>query len=218
MRCLYLHGFASGPRSSKGRAFAEDFGRRGATVELLDLRTPSLEHLRHSRMIDHVVATIGDDPAVLVGSSLGGLTAARVAARAPSVRALVLLAPAFRLIERWRERLGDDGWRGWHERGWLEVHDHVTNAPTRVDAGFAEDAVAVDATDGGWPRCVVPTWIAHGRADEVVDVALSRAWVAEAARPDVTLLELDDDHQLLSSLPTILPRAWAFLAPWLATS
>jgi pimeloyl-ACP methyl ester carboxylesterase len=214
-RCLYLHGFASGPGSAKGLAFEEAFGRRGVAVERLDLRVPSLAHLRASAMIERVLEAIGDGgPVVLIGSSLGGLTAARVAARSPAVQALVLLAPALRFVERWRARLGEDGWRAWHADGWLEVYDHAERRPARVDAGFAADAAALDAHDGGWPPPVVPTWIAHGRSDAVVDIALSRAW-ADAA-PAACLHELDDDHQLVSSLPVILPRAWAFLAPWLA--
>jgi pimeloyl-ACP methyl ester carboxylesterase len=224
-RCLYLHGFASGPGSTKGRAFAEDFGRRGVDVELLDLRLPSLEHLRPSAMIARVLASIADkdgdgrrdddDGVVLIGSSLGGLTAARVAVRSPAVKAVVLMAPAFRLVERWRERMGEDAWRAWHSEGWLAIEDHAEKKPARVDVGFVEDALALDGRDGGMPPAVVPTWIAHGREDETVDIGLSRTWVAEAAAP-ASLLELDDDHQLVSSLPTILPAAWEFLAPWLA--
>jgi hypothetical protein len=30
-----------------------------------------------------------------------------------------------------------------------------------------------------------------------------------------TLTELDDGHELLASLPAILPRAWDFFAPYL---
>src|SRR5690242_15152243 len=103
-RFLYLHGFASGPESTKARAIAAHYAAKGIDVERLNLRLPSLEHLRLSAMIGEVRARIGGarDRAVLIGSSLGGLTACRLAEDDARVSALVLLAPAFRFVERWR--------------------------------------------------------------------------------------------------------------------
>jgi pimeloyl-ACP methyl ester carboxylesterase len=208
MRHLYLHGFASGPNSKKGVAFAEHFAARGRSLERLDLRVPSFEHLRLSAMIDTVRAAIGADTdrAILLGSSLGGLTAARVAERDPRVAALVLLAPAFQLIERWRTTLGpalDD----WRRTGWHEVHDFTTGRPARVDFGFVEDAAALDL---GFPDVRVPTLILHGTADDVVPVDHSRRFAA--GRPHVRLIELADGHELIASLPTLLAESERFLA------
>ena len=214
-RFLYLHGFASGPRSAKGVAFADHFAQRGAAVQRLDLRVPSLEHLRLSTMIDIVRAAIGGprERAVLIGSSLGGLCAARVAEDDPRVGGLVLLAPAFRMIERWARRLGDDAWQAWRRDGFLAIEDYAERRPARVDIGFADDAAAVDAEGGGWPDVRVPTVILHGRGDETVDIELSREFAA--SRRHVRLVELDDGHELVASLPAILAEADAFLAPWL---
>jgi hypothetical protein len=208
MRHLYLHGFASGPKSKKGVAFAEHFAARGLAVERLDLRVPSFEHLRLSAMIEHVRAAIGgpDDRAVLLGSSLGGLTAARVAERDPRVTALVLLAPAFQLIERWRTAIGPD-FEEWRRTGWREVQDYTTGRPARVDFGFAEDAAAVDV---GFPDVRVPTLILHGTGDDVVPVDHSRRFAA--GRPHVRLVELPDGHDLTASIPTLLAEAERFLA------
>lgn len=211
-RVLYLHGFASGPGSKKGVAVAAWLGARGVAVERLDLRVPSLERLSLGDAIARTRDAIGgaDDRAILIGSSLGGLTAARVAEDEPRVIGLVLLAPAFQFAARWRERLGPDGWRDWMESGWLTVHDHATGGPARVHADFAREAAAIDARGGGWPDVRVPTVILHGTRDDVVPVETSRRFVA--AHPDVRLVELDDGHELLATLPVVLAEIDGFLA------
>jgi uncharacterized protein len=210
-RFLYLHGFASGPSSTKGLAFAQHFGSRGVAIERLNLRLPSLERLRLSSGIAATRLAIGDerDRAVLIGSSLGGLTAARVAALDARVSALVLLAPAFCLSERWRARLGEPAFQRWRESGWLEIDDYVTREKARLDFGFWEDAAVTDRADGGWPDVRVPTLILHGRSDEVVGIELSRLFAAD--RRHVQLVELDDGHDLTATLGQTLQTAEAFL-------
>jgi len=207
-RFLYLHGFASGPQSTKGVAFANHFAERGATVERLDLRVPSLAHLRLSAMLETTASALGDRT-VLFGSSLGGLTAARVAERDSRVVALVLLAPAFQLVARWRQTLGP-AWDEWKRTGWREVLDYTTGQPARVDYGFVEDVAAIDV---GFPEVRVPTLILHGVRDDVVPIRHSRIYAA--GRSNVRLVELDDGHELVASLPRLLEYAETFVAPWL---
>lgn len=211
MRHLYLHGFASGPDSKKGVAIAEHLAQRGIALQRLNLRVPSFEHLRVSAMIDVVRTALGaaDEQAVVLGSSLGGFTAARVAERDARVRALVLLAPAFQLVKRWRARLGDAEWRAWEERGWLEVDDHTSGGRSRVDFEFTRDLERVDATP--FPDVRVPTLIVHGTHDDVVDFALSREFAA--SRPWVRLVPVDDGHELVRSLDRITTELDAFLSP-----
>jgi pimeloyl-ACP methyl ester carboxylesterase len=214
-RFLYLHGFASGPSSIKGTALCNHYDMRGVAVDRLNLRLPSFEHLRLSAMIAHTRAAIGreQDRAVLLGSSLGGLTACRVAELDARVCALVLLAPAFRLIERWRRRLGAEAWEAWQKSGWLATDDHEEKRLSRVDFGFAVDAENIDARGGGWPDVRVPVLIIHGKADAVVDIDLSRAW--KKNRRHVRLVEVDDGHELANSLETIIRETDAFLVPFL---
>jgi pimeloyl-ACP methyl ester carboxylesterase len=211
-RWLYLHGFASGPGSSKGVSLANHYAAQGIALTRLNLRLPSLEHLRLSAMLDAVRDAIGGprDRAVLFGSSLGGLTACRVAEDDARVCALVLLAPAFRIIERWRLRLGEEAWRDWKETGWLQTDDHAEKRRARVDFGFTLDVEAIDERSGGWPDVRVPTMIIHGIHDAVVDVELSRTWAA--GKRHVRLFEVDDGHELTASLPRIQQEADKFLA------
>ena len=214
-RWLYLHGFASGPESAKGLALAEHYGKKGIALERLDLRVPSIEHLRLSTMMAHVVSRMGGerDRAVLFGSSLGGLTAARVAEQDPRVCALVLLAPAFRMIERWRARIGEPAWRAWETSGWFETPDFLTGGVSRVDYGFACDVADVDARSGGWPDVRVPTLIVHGVNDEIVDIDLSRTWAK--GKRHVRLVEVEDGHELGHSVTQIEAEADAFLRNFL---
>lgn len=211
LRFLYAHGFASGPQSTKGVAFAEHFARQGVTVDRLNLRVPSFEHLRLSAMIETARAAIGgpDDRAVMVGSSLGGLTTARLAEHDPRVIAVMLLAPAFQLIPRWKQQLGP-AWDEWKRTGWRDVRDYTSDAPSRIDFGFTEDVAAVDR---GFPELTIPTLICHGIHDDAVPVDHSRRFAA--GRDNVRLIELDDGHELAASLPRLLAEADGFLGPYL---
>jgi pimeloyl-ACP methyl ester carboxylesterase len=164
-------------------------------------------------MISHVQAHIGSerDRAVLIGSSLGGLAACRVAERDARACALVLMAPAFRIVERWRQRLGEDKWREWKETGYCEVDDYANGGQARVGYGFVEDIEAVEAEGDGWPDVRVPTLVFHGVRDDAVDIRLSREWAH--GKRHVRLVELDDGHDLGQSIERILMETTLFLAP-----
>ncbi len=208
MQVLYLPGFASGPSSTKAAAFADHYTTRGITLDRMDLRKPSFEHLRLTAMIQHVVDSLYG-PAILIGSSLGGLTAARVAERSDRVRALVLLAPAFRIAQRWEEQLGAE-WGEWKRTGWREVWDYSKSGTSRVDFAFMEDVLGYGPE---FPDVAVPTLILHGTGDEAVPVDYSREFAA--TRPNVELIEVADGHQLLDSIPRLLAETDRFLAPYL---
>ncbi|HSP78275.1 MAG TPA: YqiA/YcfP family alpha/beta fold hydrolase, partial [Myxococcaceae bacterium] len=190
-RWLYLHGFASGPRSTKGVRLAGHYARQGIHLELLNLRQPSLERLRMSAMMGTVREALGDgrDRAIVFGSSLGGLTACRVAEEDARVCALVLLAPAFRIVEQMRRRLGEHAMRQWEQTGWRETEDYAEKRLARVDFGFILELEALDARGGGWPDVRVPTLLVHGRADETVDISYSRQWAR--GRRHVRLVEVE---------------------------
>ena len=212
-RWLYLHGFASSPRSTKALAFQAWGAKRGLEIDALELRVPSFERLRLSAIKARVREAIGGplDRAVLIGSSLGGLTACRVAEEDPRVCAVLAMAPAFRLAETWRKTLGEDGWKRWHEVGTLTVDDHATQQKRTLDVGFVDELATLEAQ----PADVrVPVLIVHGTRDEVVSVERSREWARR--RRHVRLVEVDDGHELRASIERVLTEADAFFAPFLA--
>ena len=214
-RWLYLHGFASGPRSAKGVALAEHYARQGIHLERLDLRKPSLEHLRLSAMMRTVRDAIGGekDRAILFGSSLGGLTACRVAEEDPRVCALVLLAPALRGSEQLRRNVGEANLRRWRETGWLETQDYAEKRLARVHFGLMEDIDTIEARSGGWPDVRVPTLLIHGTRDTTTLPPYSRTWAS--GKRHVRLVEVDDGHELVESLGRIAAEADDFLRPFL---
>jgi pimeloyl-ACP methyl ester carboxylesterase len=219
---LYLHGFASSPVSTKARAFQAWGASRNVAIDALDLRVPSVENLRFSAIKARVRTAIdasaapGEEAvarAVLIGSSLGGLTACRVAEEDPRVCAVLAMAPAFRLADRWRTQMTPAAWDAWRRAGSLEVDDHATKQRTRVDFGFVDELARLDV---GLPDVRVPVLIVHGRGDKVVDIERSRAFAGR--KRHVRLVEVDDGHELGASIPRILAEAEAFFAPFLGVS
>jgi pimeloyl-ACP methyl ester carboxylesterase len=128
---VYLHGFASGPSSTKARRFRDALSAVGATVRIPDLAAGDFEQLTISRQLQVLEEAAGDNPVSLVGSSMGGYLAALFAARRPSVERLVLLAPAFSSATRWPEKLGAAEMDRWRRTDALEVF-HYAEGRNRV--------------------------------------------------------------------------------------
>lgn len=125
-RVVFCHGLESGPHGRKYHALVD----AGLAVDAPDFRGEDLptrvEHLRRA-----LAAT--DAQVVLVGSSFGGATAVLAAHDSPCVRAMVLCAPALRLVDVARPAptpcvivhgTGDDVCPIEHSRAYAE-HDGV---------------------------------------------------------------------------------------------
>jgi pimeloyl-ACP methyl ester carboxylesterase len=207
---LYLHGFASGPSSFKARALAGRFAARGVALDVPDL-TPGADGFERSTPLTMLAVAEGRlaaaaAPHALVGSSLGGYLSALAASRDPAIERLVLLAPAFRLFERWSARLSPAELAAWEADG-LETDHHVTGTRRRLGWAFFEDASALPA----FPEVRVPTLCIAGTRDETVPIADVEAFVART--PSARLVAVDDGHELKDSIDRIFEEASAFLAP-----
>ena len=207
---LYLHGFASGPSSRKARHLAGGFGARGVPMATPDL-TPGADGFERSTplsMLAEAQAALGEAPGphALIGSSLGGYLSALLASQDPRVERLVLLAPAFRLFDRWSGRLTPAQLTAWRAGG-LATHHHVTQTERRIGWPFFEAAAGLPAL----PVVTVPTLVIAGARDETVPLSDVAAWVDRT--PSARLVTVDDGHELAASLDLILAEAWDFLRP-----
>jgi len=206
MRYVYLHGFASGPRSRKAEAFRAGLATRGIELEVPALDQGDFEHLTISGQLRVVERLLGGEPGRIAGSSMGGYLAALYAAGHPEVERVVLLAPAFSFSERWGDLVSPAGMEKWRETGWLEVFHYGEGRVRRVHYGLFEDALKY----AGSPDFGQPGLIFHGFRDAVVPVELSRAFAA--GHGNVGLREVDSDHELLNVLGEITAEGVEFLS------
>jgi hypothetical protein len=210
---LHLHGFLSSARSTKAQFFRERFAARpGVAFHAIDFSpTPrDFEYLTVTGMINRLRQSVLDrglletGGGAIIGSSLGGLVAVHYAHRFGGVDRMILLAPGLKWLSG---GLTEDEIRAWEEAGVAPIFHPAfeREVPLRfdleLDGRLYREPVAPAA----------PTLIVHGRRDETVPVAHSRAY-AETFPDLVQLVEVDADHDLNAHLDMIWEEVTAFLS------
>lgn len=204
---LFLHGLGSVRAGEKSAALLAHARRQRRALTRFDFRG----HGESSGRIGH--ATIGEliadtgkvldrfGPAIIVGSSLGGLVAAFVAAARPAqVRGLALLAPALGLVHRLEQWVGGTGMLRTTDGREFPVHERVV-----------QDAHALD--EAGLPgRLPMPVLVVHGSADDVIPSRRSERFFAAVPHHHKDLwLVPGGDHRLNREIARILERLDALL-------
>ncbi|HTP31157.1 MAG TPA: YqiA/YcfP family alpha/beta fold hydrolase [Candidatus Acidoferrales bacterium] len=204
-RILYLHGFASGPSSSKARFFRQRLETAGAIVATPELDQGDFEHLTISGQLGVIERAARGEAVSLIGSSMGGYLAALYAARHPEAVRLVLLAPAFGFARRWAERLGAEAIEDWRRTGTVEVYHYGENRHRALAYSLLEDAERYEDD----PDFHQPALIFHGANDDAVPARYSEEFTA--AHSNVRLEILDSGHDLLNALEYMAPKVVEFL-------
>jgi pimeloyl-ACP methyl ester carboxylesterase len=170
---VFLHGLGSVRTGEKSESLRKHALSRGQAFSRFDLRghgesSGELGRIKVSQLIaDTILVLERTGAANLIGSSLGGLVAAHVAASRPDlVQRLALLAPAFGLMPKLGQRVDTAG------RLWTNEGRGFT-----VEPDVIEDAQQLDETS--LPnRISVPTLLVHGTADDVIPPAVSEWFFA----------------------------------------
>jgi pimeloyl-ACP methyl ester carboxylesterase len=207
---FYLHGFASSPKSTKVGYFTGRLRQHGVEMRCPDFNQPDFATLTLTRMLDQLgaeLARLAGAPATLFGSSLGGTLAILAAERfAAQVDRLVLLAPAVMFAKPGHHLLPPEKIDDWRRRGALPIFHYADHAERDLNFAFYEDSVRYDAFNASVRQ---PALIFQGLHDASVDYRMVEAFAK--TRPNVTLSLLDDDHQLIASLPRMWNDVRAFL-------
>ena len=231
---IYLHGFASSPRSNKARYLRDRFlmqslmrqracphvtpktalhrfAEINLDLKVLDLNQEDFSSLTLTRQIEQTVAAFPDrqTPIILIGSSFGGLTSAWVAQTNIQVKNLVLLAPAFGFPQSWYSRLQPEQIEQWRKSSYLSVYHYGENKQLPLHYEFLQDAENYPVA--GLTRSL-PTLIIHGIHDEVVPIQVSRDYAKQHSQ--VKLVELDSDH----GLNDVKARIWQEIEQFLQFS
>tara|TARA_Y100001936_G_scaffold88734_1_gene87226 strand:+ start:116 stop:754 length:639 start_codon:yes stop_codon:yes gene_type:complete len=201
---IYLHGFASGPNSSKAQAFKKRFEKLDITFHVPDLQEGDFENLTLSGQIRLVQNIIDKDKRKkfgLIGSSMGGYLASLIAQTRDSVKALYLMAPGFNFLNRWRETLNLSK----TTQDLIPVFHYRYNKEVLLNTYLFRDAETWESLP--FER-KVPTLIVHGLHDTTVNILESRNFVSN--HPGCELKELDSDHGLLSCVDWIVEDCLRF--------
>lgn len=199
---LFLHGLASKRIGEKSTSLLEFARRQNQRLLRLDFRghgqsAGKLEDLALSDLIAD--ARTGLDHlgrAIVVGSSLGGLVGAWLAATEPQrVLGLVLIAPAFGFLRRMAARPRVNG-RVLIESPWVRVE---------LKERVLDDAQAWPERELG-KRLTVPVLLVHGACDDVVPVADSEHVFASIPHAHKELWVVPDgDHRLAAHIELVWP-------------
>lgn len=201
-RILYLHGFATGPKSRKARIFEAACEANGIDFLCPDLNLPDFARLSFPAMIEVVVNLLNEhDNTYAVASSMGAsvLVGSMIELRKRSpdgdlpLKAMALLAPTADFRSSLLRMIGSKQADEWLERGWKSFPHHAVNRIIAVshellDAYSAPTSDELDAIN-------IPAIIIHGAKDDVI--SRDDAELLHEMLPDSTLIEESEaDHRL----------------------
>jgi pimeloyl-ACP methyl ester carboxylesterase len=219
---VYVHGFGSHRGGEKALALAAECGRRGWTFAAFDFRghgtsTGAMRDLTASRLLEDLgavrtlLAVRGHARLHLIGSSMGGFAAAWFAARQPdAVAGCVLLAPAFRFLDRRYSSISEAEREEWRRTGVRRFRNEWVDA--EIGYRLVAERADFDANELA-RRCRVPLLLFHGLADDVVPAGDSLAFIEATDNPDVELRLLKaGDHRLTVFKDELAAEAFRFFA------
>lgn len=222
---VWVHGFGSFRGGEKAAAVRAVCAERGWSFVSFDFRghgrsSGTMHDLRASRLLEDLnairgfLAEKGRTQLGLIGSSMGAFASAWFTLAHPnSVVACVLLAPAFRFLQRRWDRLTPLEREEWRRTDRLLFKNEWVE--TELGYGLVEEREQFHPNElaSGWNT---PALLFHGLADDVVPLEDSLDFLRGTKYAGVELrIFKDGDHRLTAYKDEIASEACRFLAQYI---
>ena len=216
---IYAHGFVSNQKGEKVTFLRERFNASGCAFLAFDHRghgasSGTMKELTVSNNLEDLDAILTSHGSrfknrIVIGSSMGGQTAAWYAARHPEqVTANLLIAPGFRFLQNRKKDLGPEGLKQLEEEGQVTIRNEwveVTIGKSLLEdaARYPVEQLLLDYR--------TPTLIIHGTEDESVPFEDSVSFTKiSKARPLELVLIAGGDHRLSDHKETLFQEMRGF--------
>jgi uncharacterized protein len=207
---LFITGFLSKRWGNKSKALAQWCQERGWGFCCFDFRGWGdsdgkwgeyrlLQWLEDAEAVTNLLAD--GPPITIVGNSLGGWLAWLVAQEQPAVEEVILIAPAFNMMDLRAAQVSADRRARWQSTGFMPWDDEPMHQVAPIPWHWVEDSRALWSRRHNQPRRVKAT-ILHGLQDTVIRPEGSWDFVQHVLSQDpefpVELLLKTGDHRLSS--------------------
>ncbi len=208
---VFLHGLLSEADGTKSMHLWNEAVRMNRSWIRFDMRGHGksdgrFEEFKISRALEDsklVLSKFSNRPKILVGSSMGGWTAAQVALDAEmKIAGIVILAPAFGFIHQIYDSLNPE-----EQQSWKESRIKRFESPEmEEDFSLSYDAVIDSRLNNPFTASVQyrhPVHIIHGSLDDVVPVKQSIAFKKHvSSKVELNVIQ-DGDHRLTDHIDVI---------------
>jgi len=204
VKVIFAHGFEGGPDGSKPTYMREELGWE-VIAPVLSTKGWTIEN--ETEVLLEVIDE-NPDADIISGSSMGGLAALNASAQRPDSNfKLLLLAPAFGLVDGLRRDYSKLQLAGWKLKGSVPYEHRGLGQTIKLGYDFFTAADKMS-----WPVPAHQCAIIHGTGDTIVPIERSRK-MAEQCPSRIHLIEVDDEHRLLESLERIPEAAQLLMNP-----
>lgn len=209
-RILFITGFLSKRWGNKSKALAQWCRERGWGFCCFDFRGWGdsggawgeyrlLQWLEDAEAVTRLLAD--GPPVTIVGNSLGGWLAWLVAQEQSAVEELILIAPAFNMMDLRAAQISAERREQWQATGSMPWDDEPMHRDAPIPWHWVEDSQTLWRRRLTMPRRVKTT-ILHGLQDTVINPEGSWAFVQHVLSQDpefpIELLFKTGDHRLSS--------------------